>query len=161
MIFAVDIIHQPQSPQQSGTCGQQPPHGFYSYAASATQQSRCKTNICCGQGCVFSVVWSRLTRAMHNFPRGLEGQTPPLLLRTNVSGRGPRPSALTVNMMVSGTNVTCDWWGTSGITGQEGNRRGTLWKEANSCTHTHKCTLARTVHACTRKRILCYSQKVK
>lgn len=48
------------------------------------------------------------------------------------------PSALTVNTRVSGTNVTCDWWGTSGIKGQEGNHRGTLWKEANSCTQTHK-----------------------
>lgn len=37
---------------------------------------------------VFSVVWSRLTRVVDNFPRGLEGQTPPLLRRTNVSGGG-------------------------------------------------------------------------
>lgn len=74
------------------------------------------------------------------------GQFPKRLGRTNTSSftkdkrfwRGPRPSALTVNTRVSGTNVTCDWWGTSGIEGQEGNHRGTLWKEANSCTQTHK-----------------------
>lgn len=74
------------------------------------------------------------------------GQFPKRLGRTNTSSftkdkrfwRGLRPSALTVNTRVSGTNVTCDWWGTSGIEGQEGNHRGTLWKEANSCTQTHK-----------------------
>lgn len=117
--------------------------------SSATEQSRRKTNICCGQGCVFSVVWSRLTRAVDNFPRGLEGQTPPLFTKDKRFWRGPRPSALTVNTRVSGTNVTCDWWGTSGIKGQEGNHRGTLWKEANSCTQTHKhAHFARTVQAC-------------
>lgn len=83
------------------------------------------------------------------------GQFPKRLGRTNTSSftkdkcfwRGPRPSAFTVNTRVSGTNVTCDWWGTSGIEVQEGNHRGTLSKEANSCTQTQTCTLARAVYA--------------
>lgn len=37
---------------------------------------------------VFSMVWSCLTRVVDNFPRGSQGQTPPLLLRTNDSGGG-------------------------------------------------------------------------
>lgn len=92
------------------------------------------------------------------------GQFPKRLGRTNTSSftkdkrfwRGLCPSAHTVNTRVSGTNVTCDWWGTSGIEGQGGNHRGTLWEEANSCTHTHKyvhlyvqyiaCTFMRNTH---------------
>lgn len=66
--------------------------------------------------------------------------------RTNTSSytkdkrfwRRLRPSALTVNTRVSGTKVTCDWWGTSGTEGRASNHRGTLWNEPNICTQPHK-----------------------
>lgn len=80
------------------------------------------------------------------------GQFPKRLGWTNTSSstkdkrfwRGLCSSALAVNTRVSETNVTCDWWGTSGIEGQIRNHRGTLWKEANICIQdTQTWTLAR------------------
>lgn len=117
-----------------------------SYAPSATEQSWYKTNICFGQS---------------YFHRGLEppnercGQFPKRLGRTNTSSftkdkcfwRVACPSALTVNTRVSGTNVTCDWWGTSGIEGQEGNRKVTLWTETKSL-HKNMHAYSRSMHTC-------------
>lgn len=100
-------------------------------------------------GLCFQCGLEPLNESRGQFPKRLGRTTPPLFTKDKRFWRGPRPSALTVNTRVSGTNVTCDWWGTSGIKGQEGNHRGTLWKEANSCTQTHKhAHFARTVQAC-------------
>lgn len=88
------------------------------------------------------------------------GQFPKRPGRTNTSSftedkcfwRELCSSVLAVNTRVSGTNVTCDWWGTSGIEGQVSNHRGTLWKEANSWTQEpQSCTLARTEHGYTHR----------
>lgn len=132
---------------RSSLCGQQPPWEFYSYALSATEQSRGKTNICCGQGC-FQCGLEPLNDSHGQFPKRRRGTNTSSFAKDKPFWRGPRLSALTVNTMVSGTNVTCDWLETSCIEGQEGNHRGILWKGANSCIQTQKtCTHGTSVPA--------------
>lgn len=93
---------------KSSLCGQQPPWGFYSYALSATEQSRGKTNICCGQGC-FQCGLEPLNDSHGQFPKRLRGTNTSSFTKDKPFWRGPLLSALTVNTTVSGTNVTSDW----------------------------------------------------
>lgn len=109
--------------QQSNSCGQQPSSETYSYAASTTGQNQRKTNICCGQGC-FQCGLELLNKSCGQFPKRLAGTNTSSFTEDKRFWRGACLSVLTVNMRVSGTNVTCDWWGTSGIESQEGNHRG-------------------------------------
>lgn len=110
------------------------------------------------------LLWTRLCfQCGLQPPNKSHGQFPERLGTTNTSSfftkdkcfwRGPCPSALTVNMRVSGSNVTFNWWGTSGIKGptRQPQRRSEGGKQLYADTQT--CPLARTVHTHKGQKLL-------
>lgn len=130
-----------------------------------------KTNICCGRGC-FQCGLEPLNDSRGQFPERPRGTNTSSFTKDKPFWRGPRPCALTVNTTVSATNVTCDWWETSCIEGQEGDHRGRLWKRSKQLrsgfaqkhrhARTHACThVTEPAHTCMHasKRARCKSNK--
>lgn len=85
---------------------------------------------------VFSVVWSRLTRVVDISQQPRKGAFLPVNWGQTLVLGYASARALSVNKRVSGTDVTCDWWGTSGFESQNDNHKVPLRTEANSCTQT-------------------------